>query len=259
MVINISLDGLREIHDEVRKLKGNWDMAMKSYEGLKELKKKYKNLSIGIRMTYHALNQHNIEQLYSYVRDILKPDSVNMSLIRGNPKNPITRNIDLDGYDRLSKRIENDYYYKRVSGYRFLMSKVTSALNMAVRNVVMKTARSNKFQSVCYAGDISVVIYSNGDVFPCELLPNMKIANLYNYDFNFETLWNSMQAEKIRNWVVDTNCFCTHECFITTNVLFNPRYIPELTYKLARLYLTVPKENKLSSPSPLTPALNLSD
>ena len=242
LVVNISLDGLREEHDKVRKLKGNFDMAMKTYNLLKEIKKKHPNLSLGIRMTYHALNQDKINEVYAYSRDVLNPDSINVSLIRGDPKNPVCKNIDLDGYERLSRRIEEDYYYKKVRGYRFFMSKVTSALNMVVRNIVMKTARTRSFQSVCYAGDISCVIYSNGDIYPCELLPNMKIENLYDYGLDFKKLWNSVNAERIRRWIVDTKCNCTHECFITSNVLFNPEYIPELTYRLARLYLTRPKQ-----------------
>ena len=34
--------------------------------------------------------------------------------------------------------------------------------------------------------------------------------------------------KKIAEFIKDTKCFCTHECFWTTNILFNPKYYPKI-------------------------------
>ena len=42
--INLSLDGIGQEHDEIRQVAGNWDRAMETWQGLKELQPKHGNL-----------------------------------------------------------------------------------------------------------------------------------------------------------------------------------------------------------------------
>ena len=51
----------------------------------------------------------------------------------------------------------------------------------------------------------------------------MKIGNLKDNNYDFRALWNSPKAEEVRNFIHDTKCFCTHECFMTTNLLLDPK------------------------------------
>jgi hypothetical protein len=64
-------------------------------------------------------------------------------------------------------------------------------------------------------------------VFCCELL-DKRIGNLRDHDYSFKKVWNSHKANEIRNFIRDRKCFCTHECFYTTNLMFNPSFYPRL-------------------------------
>ncbi len=45
LIITVSLDGHRELHDKIRGVPGNYDKAIRIFKGIKELRKKYKNLN----------------------------------------------------------------------------------------------------------------------------------------------------------------------------------------------------------------------
>jgi radical SAM protein with 4Fe4S-binding SPASM domain len=80
-----------------------------------------------------------------------------------------------------------------------------------------------------------VVISEEGEVYPCELL-DKSFGSLKDYDFDFKKLWQGKKAEEIRKWILKNRCACTHECFLTINVLFSPKIYPRLLGKFLWLY-----------------------
>src|SRR6266516_4095463 len=75
VIINLSLDGVGEKHDIVRGVKGNFERAMRTYAGLKVLKGRYKNFTLGVHTVISNFNVDEFENIYAFVRDELKPDS----------------------------------------------------------------------------------------------------------------------------------------------------------------------------------------
>ena len=43
--------------------------------------------------------------------------------------------------------------------------------------------------------------------------------------YDFKKIWFSEEAEESRRFIRDSKCFCTYECFLTINILFNPRML----------------------------------
>jgi radical SAM protein with 4Fe4S-binding SPASM domain len=98
----------------------------------------------------------------------------------------------------------------------------------------MQMIKEKKFQIPCYAGNLTGIIRSNGDVYPCEILDN-KIGNLRENNYDLRKIWQSDAANKIRNKIREEKCFCTHECFITNNILFNPKMLPKIFLEYIKL------------------------
>ena len=71
-------------------------------------------------------------------------------------------------------------------------------------------------------------MFSEGQVLPCELLIDKQIGNVRDVDYDFKKLWYSPKADEIRRYIRDTKCFCTYECFLTINILFNPLVLPRV-------------------------------
>ncbi|MEM3661711.1 MAG: radical SAM protein, partial [Candidatus Micrarchaeaceae archaeon] len=66
--ITVSLDGYRELHDEIRGVKGNYDKAIDMFKRLKELKKEHKNLFFVFGYTMSSMNQGMLERTYEEVK-----------------------------------------------------------------------------------------------------------------------------------------------------------------------------------------------
>src|ERR1700694_2527966 len=75
VIINLSLDGVGVKHDIVRGVKGNFERAMRTYAGLKALKSRYKNFTLGVHTVISNFNVDEFENIYNFVHNELKPDS----------------------------------------------------------------------------------------------------------------------------------------------------------------------------------------
>jgi hypothetical protein len=71
-------------------------------------------------------------------------------------------------------------------------------------------------------------MFANGDILPCELLIDRKLGNVRDVNYDFKKIWYSQKADETRKFIRDTKCFCTYECFLTVNILFNPRMMPKI-------------------------------
>jgi len=60
-------------------------------------------------------------------------------------------------------------------------------------------------------------------------------GNVRDYGYHIPKLLESDRAKAVINSIKDSQCFCTHECYFMTNILFNPRLYPAL----AREYLQI--------------------
>jgi len=81
---------------------------------------------------------------------------------------------------------------------------------------------------------LNIVLTENGDVFPCEVSTE-KMGNIRDYDYNIKELLDSKQAREIASKIKKGECYCSHECYFMTNILFNPKIYP----KLLKEYLTL--------------------
>lgn len=217
LIVKVSLDGLEKEHDKIRRMKGCFKKAVETYRRLRALKSVYPNLKVGVLMTVFSLNQDKVDKLYDFIRSDLKPDHIGLNLIRGAPQDGKLKKVNLSYYKRLYQRILSDSSQKR---FFHLYKKRAFKLLLGV-------AEENKFQTDCYAGVLSAVIYENGDVFPCEPL-DKKIGNLRDFDYDFRKLWFSKRAEEIRKYIRKSKCFCHHECNLPLNIFFNIKSYPGL-------------------------------
>src|SRR5207237_315986 len=104
-------------------------------------------------------------------------------------------------------------------------------------NLIANIVRTNEYQLPCYAGNLGGALFANGDVYPCELLIDKKLGNVRDVGYDFKRIWFSEEADKTRRFIRETKCFCTYECFLTINILFNPRMLPTVLKEWSSLKL----------------------
>jgi len=246
LIINqqISLDGIRTEHDKIRMDKlsadGNnsYQRASKTILMLKELKKKYQNrINIGIITTFTNQNQHEFKKIVEHFFTNFRPDNISINLVRGNPKEKVNIDLDINLYEEAVKFRDALYYEGKMSGQKnFFGNRIATASRILLNEYVLKTQKEGKYSLPCFAGNVSGVMYSEGDVYPCELLDEKhKIGNIRQYNLNFKNLWLSKKAEEEKKFIKDSKCFCTHECFNHANIVFNPKLSTTIVSKALKL------------------------
>jgi len=235
-VMVTSIDDLHEAHNDYRRLKDGFNKALRTYERVRDLGRP--NIDVDIGLTVSHANEDRLDEIYDFLVREKKYRTLSCTLVRGNPLDPETKGVDLENYRRFSERIAKGVSTGELRGFEgFAGADLLNAKSVVMRELIPKTIASG-FQSNCYAGRLMGVIYSNGDVYPCELLEK-PIGSLRNFGFDMRKLWASPPAEKIRNWIWDTKCHCTHECFATVNILFNPKFYPRLLWEYSKIKLSV--------------------
>jgi MoaA/NifB/PqqE/SkfB family radical SAM enzyme len=238
LTINVSFDAIGQEHDEIRQLPGIFSKACSTYQALRQMTSEYPNLNAGIIMTCSPYNHHSLRKTYTQLKELLHPDSIVLNYMRGNVKDrdklPQT---DLDAYADVMKMIERDNVSGDIPGHRkFPFADINLASKKLMRRIVYDTVRENSFQLPCFAGILNCVLWHNGDIFPCEML-DRKLGNLRHSDYDFKKVWYSPEAGKIRSYIKKSACFCTEECNINMNILFNPAVFPGLIKNVIRIKL----------------------
>lgn len=232
----ISIDGIGADHNAIRmdkQIKGpenSFEKAIKTIKHLKELQKIYNRINIGIIITFTNENQKKFKNIVKEIYDLTKPDNITINLVRGDPKEKVNINLDLNLYREAVKYRDELFYNKKMSGHsRFKGNKLATAGRIMLNKLTNKIYEENKYVTPCYAGNLSGVMYPEGDVYPCEILgDDHKIGNIRDFDLNFKKLWLSQKAKKEVKFIRKSKCYCTHECFNIVNILFNPKFYPKI-------------------------------
>lgn len=237
LTINISFDGIGEEHDEIRGRKGIFEQAVSTHNALKELKRSFSRLNVGIIITCTPFNQTSLKYTYNWLKEHLNPYSIVINFMRGDirvPKDSYSP-VNISYYDDVSKLIERDNFLRKVGGHHnFFLSDFNIASKMLMRETVSKTIKQNRFQTRCYAGLLNCVLSNDGTVFPCEML-DKDLGYLRESGYDFSRIWFSQKADDVRKFIKESKCYCTEECNINMNILFNPKSFPLLLARVLKI------------------------
>jgi MoaA/NifB/PqqE/SkfB family radical SAM enzyme len=233
--LDISIDGIGPDHDAIRAKKGLFENCVETYWRLKEIEKRRTNFRVCLEMTIQKYNQDKLDQMYDYFVREFKTYNILVRIVRGKPRDPLEKDVNLDQVQEFALKLERgiqqgDYYGHAV----YPMSDFITARELIGRRIQLNVLRENRFQIPCYAANLMGVIRSNGDVMACELRDD-KLGNIRDFHYDFRKLWLSERAKAISSDIIDNKCFCTHECFMSTNILFNPKLYPRLVGEVAKL------------------------
>jgi len=227
-----SYDFTEEQHSEYRKIK---DLHFKVLECYKIVHQYFPKINATFNITLSKDNYKTAYETYKYIRDVLKIQNINCTLVRGNNADILTQEEKseiAEAYEKIQKSLDDDFDKNRIIAYpdNSLTNVILNAKNKIIWKYVLETFKRNEYISPCCAGTLFGVILSNGNVFPCELL-NSEIGNLKDFEYDYMALWKSEKAQNIRDNIVKSKCFCTFECTWLLNIFSQPKYYPEILYK----------------------------
>jgi MoaA/NifB/PqqE/SkfB family radical SAM enzyme len=219
LALHLSIDGPAEVHDLLRGVAGGFDKVCETYDRLAPLKAGRPNLQIYPTATATNENIEGLMELPEYVEARMPhADGFAVGFMRGTPKE---RSVHLPSEAKLralDKKVEECFSHKR--------SWKASLISRQLTSLRMRILEQRRQVVPCVAGQLVGVLYENGDLANCEMLDREATVG----DMDFGRAWNSpeMRAQR-KSIIAPGKCHCTHECFLSPSLLYNPFELARFT------------------------------
>jgi MoaA/NifB/PqqE/SkfB family radical SAM enzyme len=218
VVVSLSLDGLKDTHDRIRNQEGAWDRLWETFEALRKLN----HLYIKILTVLHKDNANEIIPLMKEVR-VFKPDFHSVILVRGDT---LSENIELPSILNLRQLgreifdIQETYNY----GNNRVAANILRNFHRYLWKVSLQTIEEKRQVIPCLAGSTQMVVFGDGHVSSCEMLP--AVGDLCSQDLR--DIMKSLPYKQQMKNIAAGKCYCTHNCAMMDSIFFNPRNLPRL-------------------------------
>jgi radical SAM protein with 4Fe4S-binding SPASM domain len=232
ITVKLSLDGLGDAHDRIRNTPGSFERTMETYDLLKGLMDRYPHFELGMNTVFCSENQDTMDEIIGFVNGLDQIKTHTISLIRGDLSDQDYKRVDYSKYHNAVERLEHNLKNRVSRVYRFRGARIKAAQDILQRRLIHQTMVEGRRLIPCYAGRLNLVLTESGDVYPCEILSE-PLGNVREHGYEMEKVIRSEQAAEVILKIMKNKCFCTHECYFMTNILFNPMLYPAL----AREYL----------------------
>jgi len=200
--INVSLDGPRDIHENVRGIKGIYDKTIKTLERLRTLCSIYGNLLIGLEYTITPFNAGCLKLLVQELKEANLSWLVENLTVTMYHQGNLYNNLDLN----LKQQLNNDAFKcKSLKDINDVLNVIhTKSPSALVMRTYLKYARKyildGRAPLLCVALRNSLFLDPYGNVYPCIILEH-KIGNLRNYQYDMHKLLKSENAIKVKREV----------------------------------------------------------
>ncbi len=222
LTIKPSLDHAGERHDDIRGVKGNYIRVIDLFNRLKGMKEEYPNLHVELGTVISSWNVNDIEEISRFAM-AMEPDSYRNEIAEKraemfNMEEPVT-----PGVDSYKKAV--DQFIKEIKGRKGDLSffqRINNAFRLVYYYLAIRIMEENRQVIPCYAGISNAHMSPYGDIWPCCTLGYDKsMGNLRDYNYDFRSLWNSADANKIRRYIKDKNCSCPLANQTYSNILMH--------------------------------------
>lgn len=234
VVVKLSLDGPEDVHDRLRGTGEAFHKTLETYEKLRPLLVRYRNFELGINTVFCSANQGRMDEVISFVRRLEGTPTHTVSLVRGDVADEGLKQVDMSAYRRTIETLESHLKANSSAGYRFPGARLKAAQDILQRRLILDTATKHKRLVPCYAGKLTLVLTESGDLYPCESFTR-KMGNVREWGYDVKKLLAGSEARKAHHDVQHSGCYCTHECYMMMNILFNPALYPSLVKEYASL------------------------
>ena len=221
IVINFSLDGLENTHNQVRKNKDSWNKVWEAHEELKKIK------FVKIRFIT-VIHEGNYDEILPLMKLIKKngADFHSVILLRGDPLDSTVKLPTFDKLEKLAPKmfdILETYNY----GQGHISANILKNYHRYLWKESIETLKKKTQVVPCLAGKSHLVLWGDGKVSSCEMLP--EVGNLKDNDL--DQILKSQSFKEQKKSIKDKKCHCTHNCAMVTSILYNEKKWPNLIYQ----------------------------
>lgn len=234
--IPISLDGIPNVHDSIRRSPGGFHKAMSTLKALEERTHGDRRLIPIVNSVIQKDNASTFMDFYKMIRRSLTCEFV-FTFIRQDSRDAggLDKSLLLDagGKEDLlpdmktCERLLND-----IQNFELECGLPNGLIiwRSLVREYHLRIVREKRAVLPCLFPKNTATIFADGQTSLCEIVK--PYADLRDYDYNLLKCWKSEAAEKQRRQL--SSCWCTYPCALTDSMLQNPDVIAEALQKIRK-------------------------
>jgi len=228
LIVNLSLDGVGERHDDIRNVPGNFQRVMDTFRGLTGLDAP--NLTVGLHTVISVYNLDDFEDVYRFARQ-LAPDSYVTEIAEERAELDTIGSAITPSADDYARVI--DFLIDQLRRQQFLrVSRTTQALRLVYYDLVKRIMREKRQVIPCYAGWLSAHILPGGEVWECSVM-GTSMGNLRDVGYDMRRLWFSTRADEVRRAVKTRGCYCPVANISYTNMMCDPVSVVKVAAQIA--------------------------
>lgn len=201
LLMTVSLDGYKDIHDEMRGIPGSFEKTLQTFMDLRKMNSRRFKVFLGMTLTEKNVNE--LEDSFRYVKGIVKDLEYNEFHL-----NIVQRSSHY--YDNLDVASPDPkVVYNTIQDFRKKRGvKLFSPVDY-LENRYQKLSRifleNSQCPLPCQALSTSCFISPTGDVYPCTMY-DRSIGNIRDYDYDLKRLLSGEGATKIRDEISKGIC-----------------------------------------------------
>ncbi len=225
LIVVVSLDGYKELHEEIRGIPNSYRNALETFKSLKSLSKSYKNLETYFGYTISPFNVGKFKKTFMEVKKEikdLKPKDFHFNIYHSSAH--YYANFGLISGEEIIN------YVKKLKEELNFVLKLKNALNFLVPSrfldslyikLTKKYIEKNKTPLPCKSLQSSVFIDSLGNVFPCTIF-SVNLGNLREFDYDLKKILEQDKVRKMKIMVRSLKCpNCWTPCEAYQTILGN--------------------------------------
>ena len=222
LTIKPSFDGVGDLHDEIRGVPGNFEKLLETIQKLKELRKRYSNLHLGVGTVISKFNAAHLDEIIKYSKGLDVDTYINEIAEEREEFFNLGSGItpDSESYGEIMK-IFKDSVLEKMKDMKIL-PRITTALRVVYYDLVVRILNENRQVIPCSAGLMNVHINSDGGIWPCAVLAYKGQMGRVDRDTDFQDIWNSKRARNIRRSIKRGECTCPLANQAYSNILLHP-------------------------------------
>ena len=204
-----SIDGIGEKHDEIRGLPGNFERLKETIKRLKQVENEYENFHLELGTVISNFNINDLDEIEDWVHEqgvqSYRNEIAEQREEFFNIGEDITPSNEV--YEKLMKNFKEKV--KANLKNKKSLAKTTESMRLVYYDLVVKILREKKQVIPCYAGISNIHLNYDGNIWPCCVLGYAhSMGNIRDYDFDYDTLYNSQKAKEVRKYIKEGNCYC---------------------------------------------------
>ncbi|RMF44714.1 MAG: radical SAM protein [Anaerolineae bacterium] len=231
VIINLSLDGVGEKHDEIRGVPGNFAKFERTLRALLALREGLPNLTVGIHSVISVFSIGHLESLLAYAAQS-GADQYITEIAEQRPELDTVGLPITPSAEAYAQAVERLIAYVEAHEYQGI-ARITEAFRVEYYKLARRIITDQEQSIPCYAGWASAHIYADGTVWPCCVRAD-PLGNLRQHGYDFKEIWFGEAIQSVRRSSAAKECHCPLANAAYTNML---HHIPTLSRVGAKVAL----------------------